>query len=569
VALRRLQGFLVLAALIALSSPAHAADTWTNIAPGIEHLFRTTGEPNEIHAVTVDLSRPEIYLRATREDERQRTTSSFASLVGARVAVNGDLFDYADYYPVGLASGGGWLWTGSTDPDVWSFMACNVTKECWFDPWGHVAPWTPRWWNVVGGMQDLLVIDGAVQAYSGTFYDTDLHPRTAVGISQDGQTLFLVVVDGRTPISAGKTINGMAVLLGDLGAHNAMNIDGGGSSTMVVDGQIKNNPSDGWERVVSNHWGVMVNGAGTATECAGVENGKYCLDATRIATCEGGLYLGEGDCAYYGLTCEEQGDFAYCVDPACVNGGQNAFCLDATHIAMCTDGVYGEGDCAFYGAACVGAFGDAWCAYEFFQGELVETSFPAPAEETLVLESGDTVDGWFDLLNTGLNAWEPGVTKLAPIPRDQASPLADPSWENDTRAATVTATVAPGEVGRFELTLRGGELGQVTQAFGLVQEAVTWFADPPLGGGPTEDTLVVAVQVVEPGTDDDAGDDDDDDDDDGDDDDSGPPVGDQVGGCACAAQGWTEPGLSVVLLLLLGLGRRRTRWHPWSLSGAR
>jgi hypothetical protein len=487
----------VVATLLALGpSVAGAADTWTTVAPGIEHLFRTTAEPNEIHAVFVDLSRPEIYLRATMEGERKRTTSSFASLVGAKVAINGDLFDYADYYPVGLAVGAGWQWEGCDDPDVWSFIACSVTKECWFDPWGHVEEWNPRWWNVVGGMQDLLVIDGVVQSYGGAFYDKDLHPRTAMGTSQDGKTLILVVVDGRTEIAIGKTLNGMAALMGELGAHNAINVDGGGSSTMVINGQVKNKPSDGWERVVSNHMGIMVNEGGIAPECAAVPNGKYCLDSTRIATCEGGIYLGEGDCGYFGLTCEEEGDFAYCVDPACVNGGQNSFCTSGTWIAGCTDGVYGEGDCGYFGAACVDAFNDAWCAYEFYQGELVDSSFPTAAEDALALAPGGTVAGWFDLLNTGLSTWQPGVTKLAPIPRDEPSPLADGSWLSPTRAATLSAPVPPGEIGRFELTLRGNEVGELTQAFGLVQEAVTWFADPPLGGGPTEDQMVVAVTVA-------------------------------------------------------------------------
>ena len=45
-ALRHLQGILILAALAALPHPALATDTWTNLAPGVYHLFRTTGEPN-------------------------------------------------------------------------------------------------------------------------------------------------------------------------------------------------------------------------------------------------------------------------------------------------------------------------------------------------------------------------------------------------------------------------------------------------------------------------------------------------------------------------------------------
>jgi hypothetical protein len=533
---------------------ARGDDTWTNLAPGLDYLYRTAEGPREIHAVVADLTRPEIWLRASREDERSQTPSSFARAVGARVAVNGDLFDYADYRPRGLAVGDGWAWADTVDLDTWSFIACNVTRECWIDPWGSLATLTPRHWNVIGGFQDLLVIDGAVQHYSGGVYE-ERHPRTAAGFSLDGARFIVAVVDGRSARSIGMTFSEMADLMAELGAGQAIMLDGGGSSSMVIDGTVRNVPSDGSERVVSNYLALMVSGAIDA-RCAGIENGKYCVDGTRLATCEGGIYA-EGDCGAFGCSCEEDGDFAYCVHPSCRAGGQNSFCLDATRIAGCTDGVYGEGDCGFYGAACVGAFGDAWCAFEFYQGELVASSFPAPGAGVVTLEVGETVEGWFDVRNTGRSTWEPGVTKLAPIPRDQPSPLADPSWESPSRTATVAASVPPGATGRFEVVLRGAAEGVVVQSFGLVQEGVTWFADPQLGGGPVDGALAVEVQVVPTGADGDAdgdgdGDVDGDVDGDGDGDGDGDAAGDAgidgaAGGCECAAAG-TEPraGLAIV-----------------------
>jgi hypothetical protein len=79
------------------------------------------------------------------------------------------------------------------------------------------------------------------------------HPRTAVGFSRDSTTLFLVVVDGRSTASVGMTLVELADLMKELGAWQALNFDGGGSTTMVVGGHIVNSPTDKTgEREVGN-----------------------------------------------------------------------------------------------------------------------------------------------------------------------------------------------------------------------------------------------------------------------------------------------------------------------------
>ncbi|MFF2331448.1 MULTISPECIES: phosphodiester glycosidase family protein [unclassified Streptomyces] len=72
---------------------------------------------------------------------------------------------------------------------------------------------------------------------------TERLPRTVAGIKKDG-SLLLVVFDGRTSTSAGVTLREAALILRDLGAVDAMNLDGGGSSTMVVRDRVYNSPSD-------------------------------------------------------------------------------------------------------------------------------------------------------------------------------------------------------------------------------------------------------------------------------------------------------------------------------------
>lgn len=95
--------------------------------------------------------------------------------------------------------------------------------------------------------------------------NTIAHPRTAVGIDADGRKLLILVVDGRSAVSRGYTMVELADMMTALGAENAINFDGGGSSAMYTRGAtgamgLINEPSDGNERLVANAFGVFYNG---------------------------------------------------------------------------------------------------------------------------------------------------------------------------------------------------------------------------------------------------------------------------------------------------------------------
>jgi exopolysaccharide biosynthesis protein len=90
------------------------------------------------------------------------------------------------------------------------------------------------------------------------------NPRTAFGMNQNGRWVYLVVVDGRS-ISKGLTFDELADLLIENGAYSGIALDGGGSSTMVVEGvdglpRVLNTPIDegipGKERAIANHLGI-------------------------------------------------------------------------------------------------------------------------------------------------------------------------------------------------------------------------------------------------------------------------------------------------------------------------
>ena len=107
-----------------------------------------------------------------------------------------------------------------------------------------------------------LIIDGQIQAgIDDVEIDTNVgnhsiqgeQPRTAIAMIEPNHYLF-AVIDGRSPgYSRGVTMTGLAQLLAGLGAQVAYNLDGGGSSTMVHDGQLVNNPlGQGKERGTSD-----------------------------------------------------------------------------------------------------------------------------------------------------------------------------------------------------------------------------------------------------------------------------------------------------------------------------
>lgn len=119
------------------------------------------------------------------------------------------------------------------------------------------AVWTDITDAIGGG--PILVRDGQVrityneEAFFGSGFESDKpYPRTAVGYTANHH-LILFVVDGkRPPYSRGLTLPEVAEEMRRLGCMAAMNLDGGGSTTLVINGTVLNQPSDGVERRVTS-----------------------------------------------------------------------------------------------------------------------------------------------------------------------------------------------------------------------------------------------------------------------------------------------------------------------------
>lgn len=246
------------AAVCLCASPAWSIDVWTTPNPGIRHLHRTTPAPAEFHALVVDLDTPGVQIRCTPPRERWKSTSAYARDANLAAAINGGFWGLFGQGAQGLAAGAGQVW-GSDDEEN-GFFAVTEQGRAWVSPPPDVVAAGRRRMSEGVSGRPMIVDRGHLASELYTFPRTwSREPRTAVGVSENGRTVYLVTVDGRRATSHGGTLTEMAQLMVELGAFRAINLDGGGSTTMFVaaEGGVVNRPSRGWEREVINHIGVI------------------------------------------------------------------------------------------------------------------------------------------------------------------------------------------------------------------------------------------------------------------------------------------------------------------------
>jgi hypothetical protein len=114
------------------------------------------------------------------------------------------------------------------------------------------------------GAGPALVVNGRIRVTdeAEVFFGTSIpqvHPRTAIGTTRNGDVI-LMVVDGRQDASRGVDLKELATLMREVGSYQAMNLDGGGSSTIVINGRVLNMPAgDTLLRPVMSAIGVNCN----------------------------------------------------------------------------------------------------------------------------------------------------------------------------------------------------------------------------------------------------------------------------------------------------------------------
>ena len=203
-----------------------------------------------------------------------RTTSDFLTDFDLQIAINGDGFvpwwshSPWDYYPhagdpvvpLGLTASRSkvYAYDSVEDEGLEPTLYFGRKNQLVF----NIQP--AKIYNALSGDRMVVFHGEPVPGLN----DKELDPRTAIGIDKSGRHLILIVVDGRQPFySMGATFTELADLLIEYGAYEAMSLDGGGSSTMVIEGKldeplILNSPIDnyipGRERPVANHLGIFL-----------------------------------------------------------------------------------------------------------------------------------------------------------------------------------------------------------------------------------------------------------------------------------------------------------------------
>jgi hypothetical protein len=194
----------------------------------------------------------------------RETVQSIAKRRGALAAVNAGFFALADGAPQALLKMGGTLVGKAARPKgaigvidrrqgphlLFDRVTTEETPEGvgYRTRLGSSSKDWARARNAVSGA-GLLVLDGRdVKDWSeeglSAAFDTTRHPRTMIGVDAD-EAIWLVTVDGRQPaLSLGMTFTELQALSHRLGLRSSLNLDGGGSTTMVVRGFIVNHPSD-------------------------------------------------------------------------------------------------------------------------------------------------------------------------------------------------------------------------------------------------------------------------------------------------------------------------------------
>ena len=263
--------------------------------PGVEvWAGRSDAFPLRTWAVRLDEVPLRVLIAADTTDGRDGPTA-FAERTGACVVLNGGYFSMTTGAFVGLAAAGGEVLSPATSEVERDGIQYPVTRgalgigprgvelewagapmtRCEAPPDNRpgrpasAAPCSP--WSVTDALSagPMLLRDGAPtqSADAEAFFGTSIpqrHPRSAIGVEADG-AVWLVVVDGRQPDSRGVTLPELADLMAALGARDALNLDGGGSSAMIVrqgDAWVRLNRPTGYdvEREVATALGAFCDG---------------------------------------------------------------------------------------------------------------------------------------------------------------------------------------------------------------------------------------------------------------------------------------------------------------------
>lgn len=263
---------VALATLLAFASVAQARDVWRTPAPGVRVLSRTDhyrdGGVYQLYAAFVDLCGDGARFRVTAPDERRISVPEWGERIHGLAAVNGDFFDVRPLRSVGPLCGNGQWWTPARALQYDCMLVGGPDRRVSVERGELERVQGDHSITEVMSSQEQVVHLGAVQLRE-SIRRGGRRPRTGVGLTRDGRTLVLVVIDGgQDAPSAGASSRELAQHMVSLGVVEGVRLDGGGSTTLWVKGLgLVNRPSEVLRRV-ANHVGVaLVAGAGVPAWC--------------------------------------------------------------------------------------------------------------------------------------------------------------------------------------------------------------------------------------------------------------------------------------------------------------
>lgn len=242
------RGYLVVIELDDAPRPVQLADAaaalrevgedldWQPLTQGLDYRVPAVGT----HALRLDLHESRLRLRLSPEAEKGLPIDARPAALAAWAAFNVSFFDRA-FRARGLTVSEGQTWAEPLAPQDSPLMACDRAQRCALqlqppyalpaDTWTAVAG-TP--WLLRAGSPRTETDDQSCANFCAR-----LHPRTALGLSADRRFLYLLQIEGRREGRPGATLARTALLLQQLGAHEGLNLDGGGSSSLLLQGQSR------------------------------------------------------------------------------------------------------------------------------------------------------------------------------------------------------------------------------------------------------------------------------------------------------------------------------------------
>jgi hypothetical protein len=284
---------------------ARAQTSTTQPSPGItfERDIRTI-PPVRFYIVYIDLTNPRIHLKVSRGGGWQKLpppweatltpVTQLADRDGLAIAVNGNLFQCKDIQTIfgirfpyffgnwsrccGWAMSDGVLFSSSPINSDWPSLLVTDKRKVSIGRLDRIPPDARQ---IVSGVWQ-IIDNGRITVAAAPPNSKEIAPHTAVGLDRDAKTLMFFVVDGRRPdYSVGMDWHHIAHEMSIRGAFNALLLDGGGSSTLVMrnnlgKADVVNLPSDGHDlpvslsiqRCVADALGVVIDDAATRHDAA-------------------------------------------------------------------------------------------------------------------------------------------------------------------------------------------------------------------------------------------------------------------------------------------------------------